>query len=48
MLDMLPRLRQAPDGQFFANTVHLTARGHETVAAALDAFLRTRFPASLP
>jgi len=39
MLDMLPRLRQSPDGQFFATTVHLTARGHETVAAALDEFL---------
>jgi hypothetical protein len=39
ILDMLPRLRQSPDGQFFATTVHLTARGHETVAAALDAFI---------
>jgi hypothetical protein len=39
MLDMLPRFRQSPEGQFFATTVHLTARGHETVAAALDAFL---------
>jgi hypothetical protein len=39
MLDMLPRFRQSPDGQFFATTVHLTPRGHETVAAALDTFI---------
>lgn len=42
MLDMLPRLRQSPEGQFFAATVHLTARGHETVADALDAFIAER------
>ena len=42
LLDMLPRFRQSPDGQFFATTVHLTARGHETVAAALDAFIAER------
>ena len=39
-VDLLPALRQAPHGQFFAETVHLTAAGHETVAAALEAFLR--------
>jgi lysophospholipase L1-like esterase len=42
MLDMLPRFRQSPDGQFFATTVHLTARGHETVAAALETFIAER------
>jgi lysophospholipase L1-like esterase len=41
-LDMLPLLRAAPDGQFFAGTVHLTPRGHATVAAALDAFIRAQ------
>jgi lysophospholipase L1-like esterase len=39
-LDLLPVLRQAPAGQFFAGTVHLSAAGHETVAAALEAFIR--------
>ncbi|HEY8550848.1 MAG TPA: hypothetical protein VIL35_12900 [Vicinamibacterales bacterium] len=38
-IDMLPVLRRSPEGQFFAGTVHLTPRGHETVAAALDAFI---------
>jgi len=33
-------LRTAPHGQFFAGTVHLTAAGHDTVAAALEAFIR--------
>jgi hypothetical protein len=42
LLDMLPRFREAPEGQFFATTVHLTRRGHETVAAALDGFLAER------
>lgn len=42
MLDMLPVLRAAPEGQFFASTVHLTARGHTTVATALDTFIRDR------
>ena len=39
-VDLLPALRAAPRGQFFAETVHLTATGHETVAAALEAFIR--------
>ena len=42
MLDVLPHFRESPDGQFFATTVHLTPRGHETVAAALDAFIGER------
>ena len=42
VLDMLPVLRASPRGQFFETTVHFTARGHETVAAALDAFIRER------
>ena len=39
-IDLLPPLRSAPHGQFFPGTVHLTPVGHETVAAALDAFIR--------
>lgn len=39
-VDLLPALRAAPPGQFFAGTVHFTAAGHETVAAALEAFIR--------
>jgi lysophospholipase L1-like esterase len=39
-VDLLPALRRAPHGQFFAETVHLTRAGHETVAAALEAFIR--------
>ena len=39
-LDLLPPLLAAPHGQFFAGTVHFTAAGHETVAAALEAFIR--------
>jgi hypothetical protein len=41
-LDVLPALRAALPGPdlFFQQTVHLTPRGHEIVAAALDAFLR--------
>jgi hypothetical protein len=39
-LDLLPTLLAAPHGQFFAGTVHFTAAGHETVAAALEAFIR--------
>jgi lysophospholipase L1-like esterase len=42
IVDMLPPLRESPRGQFFETTVHLTARGHETVAAALDAFIAER------
>jgi len=40
LVDLLPALRSAPHGQFFADTVHLTAAGHETVAATLEAFIR--------
>jgi hypothetical protein len=39
-IDMLPALKAAPAGQFFVHTVHFTPAGHETVAAALDAFLQ--------
>jgi hypothetical protein len=40
--DALPVLRAALPGPdvFFQQTVHLTPRGHQIVAAALDAFLR--------
>jgi len=40
-IDLLPALRQALPGPdlFFQETVHLTPRGHEVVAAALEAFL---------
>ncbi len=40
-LDLLPALRNAPPGGdvFFQETVHLTPRGHEIVAAALEQFL---------
>ncbi len=40
--DALPPLRAALPGPpvFFEQTVHLTPRGHEVVAAALEAFLR--------
>jgi len=40
-IDLLPALRAAPPGQFFAATVHFTAAGHETIAAALEAFIRS-------
>jgi lysophospholipase L1-like esterase len=50
-IDLLPALRSAPHGQFFVATVHLTAEGHQTVAAALEAFIRREHllddPASL-
>lgn len=41
-LDVLPVLRGAPPGPdlFFQQTVHLTPRGHEVVAAALERFLK--------
>ena len=41
-LDALPALRAARPGPdlFFQQTVHLTPRGHEIVAQALDAFIR--------
>ena len=40
--DALPPLRAALPGPdvFFQQTVHLTPRGHEIVAGALEAFLR--------
>jgi lysophospholipase L1-like esterase len=38
-LDLLPLLKAAPPGQFFEQTVHFTPAGHDTVAAALDAFI---------
>jgi hypothetical protein len=40
--DALPSLRAARPGSdlFFQQTVHLTPRGHEIVAAALEQFLR--------
>jgi hypothetical protein len=40
--DALPALRAAPPGPdvFFQQTVHLTPRGHEIVADALEQFLR--------
>jgi hypothetical protein len=41
VLDLLPALRSAGPGSdlFFQQNVHLTPRGHETVAAALETFL---------
>ncbi len=43
-LDVLPALRAALPGPdlFFQQTVHLTPRGHQVVAAALDRFLHER------
>ncbi|MFL6279766.1 MAG: SGNH/GDSL hydrolase family protein [Vicinamibacterales bacterium] len=38
--DALPALRAAGADAFFLHTVHLTPRGHEVVAAALERFLR--------
>ena len=45
-LDVLPALRAALPGPdlFFQQTVHLTPRGHEVVAAALDASSTERHP----
>jgi hypothetical protein len=42
--DALPPLRDALPGPdvFFQQTVHLTPRGHEIVARALEAFIRGR------
>jgi hypothetical protein len=42
VLDALPALRAALPGPdvFFQQTVHLTPRGHEIVAGALEAFIR--------
>jgi lysophospholipase L1-like esterase len=41
-IDLLPALRASQPGPdlFFQQTVHLTPRGHEVVAAALERFLR--------
>jgi lysophospholipase L1-like esterase len=46
-LDLLPALRGALPGPdlFYHETVHLTPRGHDVVAAALDAFVSERWPA---
>lgn len=43
ILDVLPPLRAALPGPdvFFQQTVHLTPRGHEIVAAALEQFIRS-------
>jgi hypothetical protein len=43
-MDALAPLRSALPGPdvFFQQTVHLTPRGHEVVARALEAFLRQR------
>jgi hypothetical protein len=38
--DALPGLRTAGPDVFFLQTVHLTPRGHEVVAAELEAFIR--------
>lgn len=44
VFDALPPLRAAPPGPdvFFQQTVHLTPRGHEIVARALEGFIRGR------
>jgi hypothetical protein len=46
-LDLLPALRAALPGPdlFYQETVHLTPRGHDVVAAALDAFVGAQWPA---
>ena len=46
-LDLLPALRSHLPGPdlFFQDTVHLTLRGHEVVAAALDGFLAEHWTA---
>ncbi len=42
VFDVLPALRQAPDGPdlFFQRTAHLTPRGHQVVADALHEYVR--------
>jgi hypothetical protein len=44
-LDLLPALRAALPGPdlFFQTTVHLTPRGHQIVAEALDRFIDSQF-----
>lgn len=46
-IDLLPALRAALPGPdlFFQETVHLTPRGHDVVAAALDTFVAAQWPA---
>jgi lysophospholipase L1-like esterase len=46
-IDLLPALRGALPGPdlFFQESVHLTPRGHDVVAAALDAFVSAQWPA---
>jgi lysophospholipase L1-like esterase len=43
-LDVLPALRATPrpDDMFFQQTVHLTPRGHEVVADAMERFIREK------
>jgi SGNH hydrolase-like domain, acetyltransferase AlgX len=47
-LDLLPALRATPrpDEMFFLQTVHLTPRGHQIVADAMERFLREKGLAS--
>ncbi len=40
VFDALPPLKAAGPDVFFLQTVHLTPRGHEVVARALEAFIR--------
>jgi len=42
LMDALPPLRSVPDPSqtFFEDTVHLTPRGHQVVADAIERFLR--------
>ena len=46
-VDLLPALRRALPGPdlFYQESVHLTPRGHEVVADALDAFVGEQWPA---
>ena len=45
-IDLLPALRRTLPGPdlFYQTTVHLTPRGHEVVAGALDAFVAEQWP----
>ncbi len=45
-IDLLPALRRALPGPdvFYQETVHLTPRGHEVVAEALDQFVSVQWP----
>ena len=44
LMDALPALRAAPprSGIFFKGTIHLTPRGHQVLAEALERFLLER------